>query len=565
MPRFFFYPQFFKGLATYSFPDFRADVFAGVTVGIVALPLAMAFAIASGVSPEAGIFTAIIAGFLISFLGGTKLAIGGPTGAYIVILYAIVSKYGLADLLICTFMAGIMLLLMGVFKLGQIIKFFPLPLITGFTNGIAILILLTQLKDFLGLDVQMPSGFFATIETLQQHAPNFDRPTLLMSASCLLIILFWPKKWGRFLPAPFFVLLLGSIVTALFQLPIETIGSRFGGIHQGLPEFQWLSLDLNRLSDLMMPAFTIALLGAIESLLCAVVADKMTHDKHDSNQELLAQGIANMVVPFFGGIPATGAIARTAANIQNGGRTPMSGMVHAVLLLLMVLVAAPLASYIPLSVLAAILISVGLKMGDWDLRKMRQYPKSDSMILVVTFVLTLVFDLTVGVQIGLLFAAIFFIQRMAKNTQIHELIPEHALLFERHSIAGKHLPPQVHAYRIEGALFFGAVDRLQFLLEQPHPEHSIIILQLHRLVLLDTTGLITLGELYDALKEQNTTLILCGAGNETARMLKHSKLGEHIGTRNVQPDLAAAIMRAEEILADESTPILPETAKWLRA
>lgn len=352
-----FRPRLLSTLRGYSRASLRDDTLAGLTVGIVALPLAMAFAIASGVSPQSGIFTAIIAGFIVSALGGTRVCIGGPTGAYIVILFGIVSKYGFTNLMLCTFMAGVLLVLMGMLRLGQVIKYFPMPLVIGFTNGIAVMIFFTQLKDFFGLQVAMPSGFFPTMATLRTHIQDFQPVTLALAGASLALILAWPKKLNKYLPSPFVALLTATVVAALFSLPVETIGSKFGGIPQGLPDFQPLHFDPASFSELLAPAFTIALLGAIESLLCAVAADQMIGDKHDSNQELIAQGIANMVVPFFGGIPATGAIARTGTNIQNGGRSPVAGIVHALLLLGVVLVAAPLAQYIPLAVLAAILIA----------------------------------------------------------------------------------------------------------------------------------------------------------------------------------------------------------------
>ncbi len=548
MSTFPFRPRLFAALRGYRLSTLRADAFAGLTVGIVALPLAMAFAMASGVSPEAGIITAVVAGFLISALGGTRLCIGGPTGAYIVILYGIVAKYGLANLLLCTFLAGAMLVVMGLLRMGQIIKFFPLPLVTGFTNGIAVLIFLTQLKDFFGLQVTMPSGFFATVQTLGAHLASFDAMTLIVSSCCLALILLWPKRWNKYLPSPFVALVLATVVCAVLALPVATIGSKFGGIPQGLPPVQALQLDFNHLSELLAPAFTIALLGAIESLLCAVVADQQTNDKHDSNQELIAQGIANMVVPFFGGIPATGAIARTGTNIQNGGRTPVAGIVHAVFLLLVVLVAAPLAKYIPLAVLAAILIAVALKMGDWDIRKAARFPKRDTAVLIVTFILTVAFDLTVAVQIGMLLAAVFFIQRMAASTGVHRLVPEHAYLFERHSIAGKSMPAGCAAFRVEGALFFGAADSLDILLTDSQG-CSVVILQLHRMVLLDTTGLLALAALHEKLQEAGKTLILCGAGSDAARQLERARAQMHMSSDNVQPDLVAALERAVSLLA----------------
>ncbi|GHD70352.1 SulP family inorganic anion transporter [Vogesella fluminis] len=543
-----FHPALLHTLRHYDKSTLRQDVLAGITVGIVALPLAMAFAIASGVPPQAGIFTAVIAGFLTSLLGGSKTSVSGPTGAFIVIIYGIVVKYGIANLIICTFMAGAMLVLMGLLRLGQVIKFFPMPLITGFTNGIAVLILLTQLKDFFGLPIgSMPSGFFAVVDILRHTINQLDPLTLAVSAASLLLILLWPKSLNRKLPGPFVALVLATLTVSLFSLPLATIGSKFGGIPQGLPELHGLAFDPEHLSDLLAPAFTIALLGAIESLLCAVVADNLTGDKHDANQELIAQGIANMVVPFFGGIPATGAIARTATSINNGGKTPVSGIVHALFLLLVILIAAPLAAYIPLAVLAAILIAVAIKMGDWDIRKAAQFPKRDTLVLAVTFILTVVFDLTIAVQIGLMIAAVFFIQRMAGSTSVQELRAEHQQLYERHSIAGKYIPDGCIAYRIEGALFFGATDRIEAI-ANARPEARVIILQLHRLVMLDTTGLLALSALNRHLKAQGRTLILCGAGTEVMQMLKQARLASEMGSRNIQPDLTTALQHAEEVL-----------------
>lgn len=525
----------------------RQEALAGLTVGIVALPLAMAFAMASGVSPQAGIFTAVVAGLLAALLGGSKTAVTGPTGAFIVIIYGIVLKYGVANLLVCTFMAGVMLVLMGMLRLGQVIRFFPMPLITGFTNGIAVLILLTQLKDFFGLPVErMPSGFFAVIDTLQRSLPSFDWPTLLLASASLLLILLWPARWNRLLPAPFVALLLATLLVTLFALPVATIGSRFGGIPLGLPEVRGLAFDPAHLSDLLAPAFTIALLGAIESLLCAVVADSMTGERHDANQELIAQGIANMVVPFFGGIPATGAIARTATNIRNGGRTPLSAIVHALFLLLVIVVAAPLAAYIPLAVLAAILIAVAIKMGDWDIRKMAHYPRQDTLVLVVTLLLTVVFDLTVAVQIGLLMAAVFFIRRMAAGTRVQKLHADHHQLYQRHSLAGKQVPDGCAAFRLEGALFFGAADRVELLAQQTGAR--VIILQLHRMVMLDTTGLLALSALQQHLATQGRVLILCGAEGESRQMLHKAGLAEQLGAGNLQPDLQDALVQAERLL-----------------
>jgi SulP family sulfate permease len=543
-----FRPRLLDCLASYNRYLLRDDLLAGLTVGIVALPLAMAFAMASGVSPQAGIFTAVIGGFLAAALGGTRLSVSGPTGAFIVVIYGIVAKYGVANLLICTMMAGGILILMGLLRLGQVIRFFPMPLITGFTNGIAVLIFLTQLKDFFGLPLaSMPSGFFAVLAALRHSLPHFDPRTLAVSLACLLLIVLWPRRLNKLLPSPFVVLVLGTGISAAFHLPLATIGSKFGGIPQGLPHFALIPLHLDQLQQLIAPAFTIALLGAIESLLCAVVADSMTSDKHDANQELIGQGVANLLVPFFGGIPVTGAVARTATSISNGGRTPVAALVHAVVLLLILLLGAPLAAYIPLAVLAAILVSVALKMGDWQIRKIRQFPLHDTAILLSTFVLTVVFDLTVAVEIGLLMSAVFFIRSMASHTGVHLLRPEYAQLFERHSIAGKVVPDGCAAFRIEGALFFGAADTVEQLVSAA-PEARVIILQLHRLVLLDTSGLLALESLFEKLRDQQRVLILCGAGAEVLKLLEGSLLAVNMGERNLQPDLAAALQRAEELL-----------------
>jgi len=361
-----FRPKLFDTLKNYSRDDFTSDLIAGITVGVVALPLAMAFAIASGVPPQAGIFTAVIAGFIISGLGGTKVAIGGPTGAFIVILYGIAAKYGLANLAICTVMAGFLLVLMGAARLGTMIKYIPYPVTMGFTSGIAVLIFSTQIKDFFGLRVdKLPSDFFEKMKALLAHAGSFSWPTLLLAAASLALIRFWPASWQRRVPGSIVALVLGTAAVALFSIHVETIGSRFGGIPEGLPAFQLPSLSWQNIHHLFQPSLTIALLAAIESLLCAVVADGMIDDRHDSNQELIAQGLANIVSPLFGGIAATGAIARTATNVKSGARSPVAGMSHALTLLIIILIAAPLAKFIPLAALSAVLVTVAVRMGEW--------------------------------------------------------------------------------------------------------------------------------------------------------------------------------------------------------
>ena len=381
-------------------------------MGIVALPLAMAFAIASGVKPEAGIFTAVIAGFLISALGGSRVAIGGPTGAFIVILYGIYVKYGANNLAICTIMAGVMLLAMGAARLGTAIKFIPYPVTMGFTSGIAVLIFTTQIKDFFGLHLdKVPSEFFAKMKALAEQAGTFQWSGTALAAASLAIILFWPQTWQRRVPGSIVALVLGTAAVALWQLPVETIGSRFGGIPRALPKPVWPAMSWEIVKHLVHPATTIALLAAIESLLCAVVADGMVDDRHDPNQELMAQGIANIVSPLFGGIAATGAIARTATNVKCGARTPVAGMVHAVTLLGIILVAAPLAKFIPLATLSAVLVNVALNMGEWhNFGRLTKWPRSDALVFLASFGLTVVMDLTVAVEIGMVLAAILFIK-----------------------------------------------------------------------------------------------------------------------------------------------------------
>jgi len=404
-------PYLFSALRGYSRKKFAADLGAGLTLGVIALPLAMAFGIASGVTPEQGIYTGIVAGFLISFFGGTRLCVGGPTGAFVVIVYGIVHTYGFEKLVVCTMIAGVLLIAMGLLKIGTLIKFIPYPVTTGFTSGIAVIILLSQLKDFLGLPVeQLPVGFFEKIPVLVAALPGASWSTLILAVGSLVVLRLWPRLPLRGLPGPIVVLILGTLAVVIFGLPVATIGSEFGGIPSGLPGLKFPEVSLPIVTEMFQPAVTIALLAAIESLLCAVVADGITGDRHNANTELVAQGIANFVTPLFGGIPATGAIARTAANIQVGGVSPVSGIVHAGTLLAIVLVAAPLARFIPLAVLSAILVAVALRMGEWrEFTRLRKIPTADAAVFLATFLLTIIFDLTIAVEIGMLLAAMLFI------------------------------------------------------------------------------------------------------------------------------------------------------------
>ena len=532
---FSFRPKLVECLKHYDRSMLGADVLAGVTVGIVALPLAMAFAIASGVKPEAGIFTAILAGFIVSALGGSRVQIGGPTGAFIVIVYGIVAQYGIANLLICTIMAGCLLLIMGVLRLGTLIKFIPLPVIIGFTNGIAVLILLSQIKDFLGLQTgPWPAEFFSQLRMLGATLHTTQWPTLLVALVSLLLLLFWPKRWNRYVPSPVIVLVLGGLAAGLWHLPVETIGSKFGGIPQQLPHFVMPDISLEHLRNLIVPAITIAMLGAIESLLCAVVADGMIKDRHDANQELMAQGVANIVTPFFGGIPATGAIARTSTNVRNGARTPVAGIVHSVTLLVIVLTAAPLAQHIPLASLSAILIIVALHMGDWrQFMTLSRYSHGRAGTLLLTFALTVVFDLTVAVQVGILWASLLLIRRMAQVTTVKR-VPENE----------SGATPGIVVYRASGALFFGAADALELLSRNRDHNAHVLILDLDRVIYMDSTAANTLATVHHNLRERGIRLVLCGPHGQPLSLLRKSGFELSLGADNLVANLALALATA---------------------
>jgi SulP family sulfate permease len=558
-----FRPRLIDDLRNYSIDIFQKDLAAGLTVGVVALPLAMAFAIASGVKPEAGIFTAIIAGFIISALGGSRVQIGGPAGAFIVIVYGIIAQYGLANLLISTIMAGVLLFVMGMLGIGSLIRLIPVSIIIGFTNGIAVLIALSQVKDFFGLKIEkMPADFFGSVRAIANAAHTVHLPTLAMGVGALAVIVLWPRfaalfdkgrasgvpsGRGRFmarLPGTIIALGLATIATSAFQLPLETIGSRFGGIPTGLPAFALPELTWDTARHLFAPTITIALLGAVESLLCARVADGMIGDRHDPNQELMAQGVANFIVPFFGGIPATGTIARTTTNVRTGARTPVAGIIHALVLLAIVLVAAPLAGDIPLAALASILLFVAYNMGEWhEFPKLRQFSPQYRTIMVSTFLLTVIIDLTVAVEIGLVLAALFFIYRVSMLTTFEEVgddtLPEDL-----------HVPEGTRAYRIFGSLFFGAVGKLEALIEACDAPDGprVLILDLHQVINIDTTGLETLDVLRKTLEKRGATLVLSDANEQPLSLLRRSGFLLRLGDHNLQPHLPGAISRAERLL-----------------
>lgn len=562
-----FRPKLVDALKGYTKRDFLRDLVAGITVGIVALPLAMAFAIASGVKPEAGIFTAVIAGFLISALGGSRVSIGGPTGAFIIILYGIYAKYGAENLAICTIMAGVILFVMGAARLGTMIKFIPYPVTMGFTSGIAVLIFTTQIKDFFGLRMEkVPSEFVEKMRALAEHAGSFQWPTLALAAASLAIILLWPKTWQRRVPGSIVALVLGTVVVGVFQLPVETIGSKFGGIPQSLPSPQIPTLSWDNLRHLFQPATTIALLAAIESLLCCVVADGMIDDRHDSNQELMAQGIANIASPLFGGIAATGAIARTATSVKCGARSPVAGIVHAFTLLVIVLVAAPLAKFIPLATLSAVLVNVALNMGEWhNFARVPKWPRSDALVFLTAFGLTVVIDLTVAVEIGMVLAAVLFIKRVSETTQITAVDETTETEGSQHSLVGKEIPQGVMVYRIFGSFFFGAADKLETALKREGREPEVLILRMRKVLAMDATGLNALEDLYERLRARGKHIVLSGPHTQPLFMMDKAGFLDRLGRQNVCANIELALARAREILglppAPSSDPLHEEKKK----
>ena len=544
-----FKPRLLTSMRGYSKDRFTRDVAAGLTVGVVALPLAMAFAIASGLKPEAGLFTAIIAGFLISLLGGSPVQIGGPAGAFIVIVYGIVERFGLGNLIIATAMSGVLLFLMGLFKLGTLIRFIPIAVVIGFTNGIAVLIALSQVKDFMGLRVAaMPADFFGMLSTLGATLHTVNPVALGIALCSLAIIIIWqffmPKLGsgiqfaGKLTPIPgsIVALVAATLAVWLLKLPVDTIGSRFGGIPSGLPSFAWPAFSWESGKFLLIPTLTLALLGAIESLLCARVADGMIGERHDPNQELMAQGIANFVTPFFGGMPATGTIARTVTNIKSGASSPLAGMVHAATLLVVILVAAPLASHVPLAALAAILMFVAWNMGEWrEFVHLRQYRMPYRITLLAVFLLTVVFDLTVAVEVGLIAACVTFIYRISSLSRSEAVTAADQPVLSGQDGRGE-------AHRRDGALFFGAVKRVEAL-EDRLPRHALVI-DLKNLIYVDSSGADSLMSLQRACSKHGVRLIACGLAHQPLDMLRRCGFTDTLGEANQCPDLASGLAAA---------------------
>ena len=543
-----FKPRLLTSLQGYSRERFSRDVGAGLTVGVVALPLAMAFAIASGLKPEAGIFTAIIAGFLVSLLGGSPVQIGGPAGAFIVIVYGIVERFGLGNLIIATAMSGVLLFLMGLFKLGTLIRFIPIAVVIGFTNGIAVLIALSQVKDFLGLQVPaMPADFFGMLATLGAAMHTLNPVAFGIAAVSLAIVVVWQffmPKLGSFqfagkltpIPGSIVALVLATLAVWLLNLPVDTIGSRFGGIPAGLPAFAWPAFSWESAKFLLIPTLTLAMLGAIESLLCARVADGMIGERHDPNQELMAQGIANFVTPFFGGMPATGTIARTVTNIKSGASSPIAGMVHAATLLVVILVAAPLASHVPLAALAAILMFVAWNMGEWrEFVNLRQYRTPYRVTLLAVFFLTVVFDLTVAVEAGLIAACITFIYRISSLSRSEPITAADQPVLAGHE-------GRIEVHRLYGALFFGAVKLIE-VLEDHLPEQALVI-DLKNVIYVDSSGADSLLNLERTCRKQGVRLIVCGLVHQPLDMARRCGFIDAIAPQNQCVDLAAGLAAA---------------------
>ncbi len=549
-PSFFFRPRLIDALRGYDRARLSRDIGAGLTVGVVALPLAMAFAIASGLKPEAGLFTAIIAGLLISLLGGSRVQIGGPAGAFIVIVYGILERYGLANLIIATALSGVMLFVMGLMRLGTLIRFIPVAVVIGFTNGIAVLIMVSQIKDFLGLRVtSMPADFFGIVHTLSAHWGTWNPQALWLALGSLAMIVVWQRVLPSLVrpggglsrltivPGSIVALVAASVACQLLDLQVDTIGSRFGSIPSSLPSLAWPDISWATAQHLLMPASTLAMLGAIESLLCARIADQMMGDRHDANQELMAQGIANFITPFFGGMPATGTIARTVTNVNNGATSPIAGVVHALTLLAFMLVAAPLANSIPLAALSAILMFVAWNMGEWHaFVDLQQFRLPYRVTLLSVFVLTVVVDLTVAVEVGLIAACLTFIYRISHLTRSEEVST---------STPGMQGLHGVQAHRLYGALFFGAVKLVEAL-EDHLPERALVI-DLKNLIYVDSSGADALLALARTCRQRRVTLVLCGLTHQPRDIAARSGLLELVTPAHCVDDLAAGLAAARRV------------------
>jgi len=541
-------PRSITCLRGYTLNDLSHDLIAGVTVGLIALPLAMAFAIASGVPPQVGLYTAVIAGFIISALGGSRTQIGGPTGAFVIIVAGIVVKFGMGGLALVGIMAGVLLLIMGLTSLGSAVKYIPRPVTIGFTNGIALLIASTQIKDFLGLRTPaVPSDFLSRLELLTHYIATARPETIAVGLASLAIILCLPYITRR-VPGAIVALVLLTAISATFHLHLETIGTKFGGIPRGLPHIALPNFHGVHVLTLLPSAFTVAMLAAVESLLSAVVADGMSGDHHDSNMELIAQGIANIVSPMFGGMPATGAVARTATNIRSGAHTPIAGIVHAATLLLILLFAAPLASYVPLTTLAAVLFVVAYNMGEWrEIATIFRLSKTDIAVWFTTFALTVFADLTVAVGVGMSLAALLYIYRVAATTTVVPVTTEYLRDGQAHILQDKEIPSNVTILRIHGPFLFGTTEKLAEATRDLNTFGDIVILRLRNMTALDATGIHAFEQFNTRLHKTDRTLLLCGARDQPQHIIAGSDFLKHVGPENVLPSVQAALTRVREL------------------
>ena len=544
-------PKSILCLRGYTPREFLADLIAGLTVGLVALPLAMAFAIASGVPPQAGLYCAVVAGFLVSALGGSKTQIGGPTGAFVVVVAGIVAKHGIDGLYVVTAMAGFFLVLLGVTGLGTTVKFIPRPVVVGFTNGIAIVIASTQIRDFLGLKMaNVPGSFAGRMAAIGEHLKTFSPTTTILGVISLALILLFMRYFKK-VPGSIVALFAGTALVAALHLPVETIGSRFGGIPAGLPQFSLPPFQLGLVPALISPALTVALLGAIESLMSAVVSDRMSGDQHNPNVELVAQGIANLASPMAGGLPATGALARTATNIRSGAQSPIAGMIHALTLLAILLFAAPLAGHIPMAVLAAILLVVAYNMGDWEeVPELLKLSKLEVTVWLVTLTLTVFADLTVAVEFGMVLAVLTFIRKVTMTTTVSRVTDAYVDEGRVHILQDKVIPHYAAVYRIHGPFLFGATDKVEEIIHKVDELPPIVILRLRNMTAIDSTGVQALEAVADRLHATGRKLLLCGAREQPSRLIHQADFEQHVGAENLCANIQQALERAAAIYKD---------------
>jgi SulP family sulfate permease len=535
-------------LREYSFEKFADDLIAGVTVGLVALPLAMAFAIASGVPPQAGIYCAIVTGFLISACGGSKTQIGGPTGAFVVVVLGIISRYGIDGLFTCTMLAGVLLVIMGVTGVGAMVKYFPRPVVVGFTNGIAILIASTQIRDFFGLRMEhVPGDFFHRLGAIAENFYTLNWAATLVGITCLAIMILC-TRWFKRVPGAIVVCFGATAAVALLHIPIETIGTRFGGIPSGLPHLSVPALKPSLLLHLLSPAVTIAMLGAIESLMSAVVSDKMSHDKHNPNVELIAQGVANIFSPLFGGLPATGAIARTATNVRSGAKSPVAGMIHALTLLAVILFAAPVVKNLPLAALAGILFMVAYNMGDWvEIPEILKLSRADIAVWLLTLSLTVFADLTLAVEVGMILAAFMFIRKISMTTTVSKVTDDYIEDGRAHILQDKDIPDYAAVYRIHGPFLFGVTDKISAITDHFSSLPAIVILRLRNMTAIDATGIAALEELAEQLQKSGRSMLVCGAQPQPEALLREAGFHRRVGPENTCVNITEALKRAEEI------------------